>query len=333
MNDPTDFSGIIGQVARELLGKPTQESKRELRYGTHGSMSIDLEKDTFYDHENKEGGGVLDLIARKTGCANGEAVDWLKIQGLLPGDRRAPRYEGAISRAFRDAGHPIGHSANNDNLPPAEEQTTERRVVVATYIYTDENGTKNRRVTRFEPRNFAQAGWTGSGWRTGEGACAGLPVYPYRLPEMLAAGHLTVFIVEGEKDADRLASCGFVATTNPQGAGKWREEMNQWFSDRDCFILADNDEPGRKHAHTVAGHLKPIAHSVRVVELPGLPEKGDVSDWLDADPENRHRLVDVAKAVPIWNGEQSSKSAERHLRLIHPAAWAGLPVPPREMDR
>lgn len=46
----------------------------------------------------------------------------------------------------------------------------------------------------------------------------------YNLPQVPAAAKkgLCVFIVEGEKDADRLNSLGYVATCNYDGAGgKW----------------------------------------------------------------------------------------------------------------
>jgi len=64
-------------------------------------------------------------------------------------------------------------------------------------------------------------------------------------------------------------------------------------------ILPDNDEPGRKHARDVALSLRGIATQVKVVDLPGLPKKGDVSDWLAAGhgPEELLRLVEKA---PAW---------------------------------
>ena len=65
----TDYSVLMGQVAHKLLGEPTSkhQSGREWRYGTRGSLSIDLRKGAYYDYESGNGGGVLDLIARETG--------------------------------------------------------------------------------------------------------------------------------------------------------------------------------------------------------------------------------------------------------------------------
>jgi len=35
------------------------------------------------------------------------------------------------------------------------------------------------------------------------------------------------------------------------------------------------------HMHKVAANLKGHATSIKWLDLPGLPEKGDVSDWLE----------------------------------------------------
>src|SRR5215831_20367937 len=75
-----DFAAIIGDVARLLLGEPNARlsSKDELRYGKHGSLSIDLKKGTWYDHEQGQGGGTLDLIARE----GHDPWEWLPRNGF-----------------------------------------------------------------------------------------------------------------------------------------------------------------------------------------------------------------------------------------------------------
>jgi hypothetical protein len=164
-----------------------------------------------------------------------------------------------------------------------------------TYDYRDEGGELLYQVVRFEPKDFRQrrpdgrSDWT---WNLN-----GVRRVPYRLPHLLEADQrATVFIVEGEKDADRLASLGLVATTNAGGAGKWRDDYNEHLRGRHVCILPDNDETGRAHARTVADSLRGLTAGVRVVELPGLPEKGDVSDWLDSGGtvEQLRALFEVA---------------------------------------
>ncbi len=157
----------------------------------------------------------------------------------------------------------------------------------AEYIYRQKDGTPFLKVTRWPRRldgtkAFSQSRWDGRGWSAGKPP--GDPV-PYRLPELLAASDEPIFICEGEKDADNLAAHGLVATTNPEGAGKWRPALNKWFEGRTVFVLVDNDEPGRRHAAEVARQLRGVAGVAKVVALPGLPEKGDVSDWIASGGE------------------------------------------------
>lgn len=171
------------------------------------------------------------------------------------------------------------------------------------YSYTDKQAKLLFQVVRRPGKRFVQrrpdrnGGWIYD--------LKGVRRVLYRLPEIIARPEETVHAVEGEKDADRLAELGLLATTNPCGAGKWRPEYSEALRDRGVVILPDNDDPGRGHAETVAQALSGAARSVKVLELPGLPEKGDVSDWVDAGGtvEELRRLVDAA---PEWetHGEE-----------------------------
>ena len=170
--------------------------------------------------------------------------------------------------------------------------------IVATYDYHDESGTLLYQVVRYNPKDFRQRRpKDGGGW---EWSVKDVCHVPYRLRELLTADPAQmVVIVEGEKDVDRLMKEELVATCNAGGAGKWRPEYNQYFAGRHMVILQDNDEAGRKHAQQIATALHGVATSVKVLELPDLPEKGDVSDWLAAagTVEELTRLVEV---TPEW---------------------------------
>jgi hypothetical protein len=164
----------------------------------------------------------------------------------------------------------------------------------AAYIYQQADGSPYLRVNRTATKGFWQEHWTGSAWE--KGAPEG-PKIPYRLPELLRAEHDSVFIVEGEKDADTLAAFGLVATTNSCGAEKWTEEHNEYFVGRDVYILPDNDEAGARHAKQVLEQLTGFARQIRVVNLPGLPEKGDVSKWLE-DGGTLDGLLEFIRLAP-----------------------------------
>ena len=78
----------------------------------------------------------------------------------------------------------------------------------------------------------------------------------YRLPEVLAADpSATVYIVEGEKDVDRLWDLGLVATCNSGGAGQWESRYAEWLTGLTVVILPDNDDLGSRHAEQVAQSL------------------------------------------------------------------------------
>ena len=183
--------------------------------------------------------------------------------------------------------------------------------VIARYVYRTADGGPYLQVSRTADKAFYQSRIERGQWVPG--APKGSKV-PYRLPELLTSGAATpVHVVEGEKDADNLAKLGFIATCNSGEVdngkgGKWTPELNQYFKDRHVYILADNDHAGRVHAQHVASDLDPIAASVRVVELPDLPPKGDVSDWLKNDPTGA-KLVQHCKAAPRWDPTTTSAHA------------------------
>jgi len=167
--------------------------------------------------------------------------------------------------------------------------------IVSTYDYHDEGGRLLFQVVRFEPKDFRQRCPDGKGWTWKLGTVRRVL---YRLPDL--QGKLTVYIVEGEKDADRLHALGFPGTTNAGGAGKWRPEyvrQLQAASIEHIVVLPDNDDAGRKHAADVARTCHAAGLVVKVVTLPGLPPKGDVSDWLDAG-HTKDDLLALVKATP-----------------------------------
>jgi len=176
--------------------------------------------------------------------------------------------------------------------------------VVAHYDYRDEAGDIVFQAVRYEPKDFKQRRPDGTGGWTW--SVKGVRVVPYRLPELLAEPERPVVVAEGEKDCDNLARIGLLATCNAGGAGKWTAEHSAFLRGRRVIVLPDNDNAGRIHAEQVANSLLDVAESVRVLELAGLPDKGDASDWIAAQPEAREpsdirgELELLADAAPRW---------------------------------
>jgi len=115
---------------------------------------------------------------------------------------------------------------------------------------------------------------------------------PYRLPQIIEAvqSGRTIHIAEGEKCVHALLTVipqGEEATTNPGGAGKWRDEYGRWFAGANIVIYADSDETGRVHARDVRQNLIDNGCSVTIVEAPpGVMANGkvihDVADHIEA---------------------------------------------------
>jgi hypothetical protein len=187
-----------------------------------------------------------------------------------------------------------GESAPSASSTPPAPDTPPR--VVATYPYVSADGEVLYEIIRMEPKSFRQRRpVAGGGYAYSLGDVQ--PVL-YRLPELLAFPDATVFLPEGEKDADRLASLELTATTI-SGSTTWTPELAEPLRGRNVFVLVDNDDPGAAKADKAAAALHGIAASIRVVLLPGLPPGGDVSDYLDAG-HSKEQLEQVCLQAPIW---------------------------------
>jgi hypothetical protein len=295
------LADLMEAVARRVLGEPNSalSSKRELRWGNRGSVSVDLEKGVWMDHEAGEGGGVLDFLSRFVGVSGREAFEWLEQEGI----QQKPNGRGG------------GNVVRLGNI-------------VATYDYNDEAGNFLCQVVRFEPKDFRQRHRDKAGdwvWDI-----KGIRRVPFMLPELTEAlaEDRTIFLVEGEKDVLNLRSIGVPATCNLMGAGAWHPDLNSIFANADVVVIADNDPqakdkngklrfhkdgrpvlPGQDHASHVCSELQGIAKRVRYLDLkaawPGCPWKGDISDWIRAGG-TADQLFSITEALRDWSPDQAT---------------------------
>ncbi|MEQ6390821.1 phage/plasmid primase, P4 family [Bacillaceae bacterium S4-13-58] len=143
--------------------------------------------------------------------------------------------------------------------------------------------------------------------------------YPYHLQDLAIAvqKQQTIFIVEGEKDVNTLKGYHLVATTNAGGAGKWPkdDEYNQVFTGANVVILPDNDEVGNKHSKKVAKILKDRVKTLKIVELPELKEKEDVTDWLKTLSIKEFKTL--VETVPFYD-EMNALANEENDSVVTP---------------
>lgn len=197
------------------------------------------------------------------------------------------------------------------------------RKIVAEYDYTDDHGKLLFQVVRFEPKDFRQrrpnddGGWI---WDL-----KGVRRVLYRLPDLVKAqAGSIVYVLEGEKDVDRLRAGGMIATCNAGGAVKWKYVDDSPLHGRHVVVIPDNDGPGINHAQQVAASLHGKAASVKVLDPLVEIEHGDVSDFLDDgdnDPDDLDRLAVEAQewkpgpplARPAYRNADASMAAVRSM--------------------
>jgi 5S rRNA maturation endonuclease (ribonuclease M5) len=213
---------------------PVSQHKQE-----HRPVMIYPENNSWFDHDLKLGGSVIDWVMHERGCDAAQAMR------ELGGNHGAPE-------------------------------------IVATYDYADEGGNLIFQCVRSKPKDFWQRRPDGKGgWINN---LQGVRRVLYRLPKLIAAS--TVCVAEGEKDCDNLAKLGFVATTNPLGAGKWRDEYSETLRGKDVIVfgdVGDNDGKGEKHTQQVIESLTGKAGSIKHVALPD--GFHDVSDYIASLPQ------------------------------------------------
>lgn len=236
--------------------------------------------------------------------ATDEYIDFCREHGLDPDKRDSPR-------AFRDrhngkhgSRRPNGHFSgepkgtrvfNDDDLSSAgfklaatydyAAPTGEVIYQAARYEHPLVPGAKEFRLRRRDPTNSRL--WL---------ADAGLLKIIYNWPAIAKRPDEPVHFTEGEKDADRLTKLGLLAST--VAGGNWSPQAAAALRGRTVYVYEDNDPVGRERAAEAAEWLTGVGASPRVVRLPGLGFKQDVSDWLDAGGQI-DELKAIAEAAPI----------------------------------
>jgi AAA domain len=266
--------------------------------------------------------GKILLICRSAGCDQnrlfaevGKRTGFWGSGSPQPEPRKAPKPKG------------------KPDIPPPWQ-----RSVDDVYVYPGtEADTRPIEVVRFsdgrEPR-FMQRQPIGNGrWKWSVEDIADHDRRLYRLAELRAAPiEERIWICAGEKDTDRLRTAGQIGTTNIGGEGKWRDAYAEEFRDRHCIALQDNDAAGAKHVADVARSLAGIAASIKVLLLPGLKPKGDVSDFLDAGHtlNELNRLADEAPEyrADSGNGTPPPEVKPKPGRILSGAAFMSSFVPP-----
>jgi 5S rRNA maturation endonuclease (ribonuclease M5) len=181
------------------------------------------------------------------------------------------------------------------------------------YTYENENGRPLYRVIRSPGKKFWQQHLNADGeWVNGLG---NTPRILYRLPQVLDAKNrgLPIWIVEGEKDVERLRRIGLTATCNSGGAGKFLPQHADVLAGAELNIVADRDEPGRQHAQHIAELCEARGCRINLWE----PAHGkDITDHLTAGHQI-HELTSI-------NTNQLEQEQDDPFRIVNwEQFWTG----------
>jgi RecA-family ATPase len=227
----------------------------------------------------------------------------------------------AIKDDLRDAGI----------LPPRGQANDNQARETGAYEYVDRDGVVLYRTVRIEQpgqkkRFVAQLPDGRGGWKSGK--LDGVPRVLYRLTDFRAAISTaslkdepmpTIYLVEGERKADKLASWGLFATSCAFGCKGWRKSYAEDLAGCTVIILPDNDDEGRAFAERAAQDITACRGTAHIVELPDLPAKGDIIDWTGT-ADDLAKLVEAAV----------NPGGDKTFPLIDIASWEGVHAPARE---
>lgn len=185
-------------------------------------------------------------------------------------------------------------------------------------LYRWSDGWYRARIKLSAGKLFMEITQDGDGWIL---RGPGKPHCLYRVNDLPRTG--PVYVVEGEKAAEAGWRVGIPCTTSggasSAGSADWTP-----LAGRDVVVLPDNDTPGLKYAIAVRdalAALNPPAR-VKVLQLPGLPDGGDLVEFIDerdghdAD-EVRGEIVALVGKVKV-EGSAAQKVVSRYLSDVRP---------------
>lgn len=229
----------------KLVGSGRERSTNRCAYMEHKPghlcVNVNVEKQLWHCNDCGKGGSIIDWFAGITGMSPSEAIR------KLGGD----------------------DSNGKPKSAPAKEQ------IEAVYQYQDAFGQPSFEVVRLKPKTFRQRHSVNGKWVWD---MQGVERALYHLPEVLKAD--TVWLTEGEKDADNLIALGYCATTNVGGAKKWMDGYTDTLAGKKVVICGDTDQAGLEHVKKVFDSIAGHVPELRIVKVP--PPHKDASDWIKA---------------------------------------------------
>ena len=255
-----DWVQIAPQVVLELLGEPKVKKGDEWRYGNKGSLVVNIENATWFDFENDEGGGIVDLIKRESR----EVKDILNLCGydLAP-------------QPFVVKPPSVGAKS----ISNAEMHKLQSEAIISLRYSPDFVVMRFPKEHKIKQKYAPFTKMIDGKWcmKRPDGL---LPIYfRNQYPDK------PILINEGEKAtvASEKIWQGDSVTWHG-GVNAWQKADWSPIEGREVIIFPDNDEAGKKCANDLSDHLRRQKCKVKVVEPPkDFAEKDDLYDALQSN--------------------------------------------------
>ena len=287
-------AGSCVEFVEQILGEKVDVNRCAAVWRNGERDSVRIEKDRWYDHVTKQGGGLVELCAvAKFGGTGADEI------------QKAQEFLGEWLHLTETKFAPAPEKKKNRH----DELIAEGYIEKARYEYKDLAGKLIYFVCRMEHptkrKEFVQG--TPNHW-----GIAGVTPIPYNWQAVHESEWCCV--VEGEKDVETLRKLGVPATTNSGGAKKWQHEFSEYLRGKNVVILPDNDSVGEQHAQMVAKDLYGIAASVKIVQCSTLP-KGDVTDYIEKENGTWEALRTKIDATPVYSPDLTAKGRAKEANL------------------
>lgn len=274
-----------------------------------GDLSVEA---GFKCHKCGWSGDGVSLVQTVTGCDFPASVEFIQgVYGVaadLPARKsKSPAKKPAKIHADADA-------AAKAAVWSVGQRTGEEWKETRRDLYIDATGQPVAAVVRFDRadgstddngkplKTYVPIHCVEGGWKVGDPPGK----WPLFNLQAIQASEGTVFICEGEKAASAGIGIGLICTATAHGAKSPGKTDMEPLRGRDVVLLPDNDKAGRDYAVDLAQRLNAVgAASVKIVNLPGLPKKGDIAEYIALHPGTapdtlRGKVEALAASAPLW---------------------------------
>lgn len=231
-------------------------------YDTHPSMQLYPETNTFYCFACQAHGDVIDYEAEATGCSLDEIIGY-----------EDDPMEEKIREYVKKKYYIRNLNGEQYNFNRVHFYHDEKEDIVSVKIIYKNSDKSKKTAIQYR----IKGNWQIIGGKINH-------TYLYNLPSLLSTKSkgFNIYLVEGEKDADTLIKLGLTATTTRDGAVSWKQQYNDYLNDCNIVVIGDNDTAGKKYTDTLKYEVMPISKSFKIIDLPGVREKEDITDWINA---------------------------------------------------